>query len=171
MQPRLDRAIPDGYQRAVPPAPSDRRLLVFTGAIVILAGALFAGVLFFSTGGGDPTPKPGPIYIGLESDLRNSVTTGGPLYFAHPFGGTGFWLAIEDHQLVALVARRPGTASCTAKWESHRNAYIDCHNDDLTSKELNRYPIQMIASGAEKGGIIINFARVTKAPEPLPAKR
>ena len=160
----------DGYQRAVPAAPSDRRLLIFTAAIVVLAGVLFAGVLFFSTGGGNSTPKPGPIYIGLESDLRNNVNSGGPLYFAHPFGGTGFWMAIEGGHLVALLARRPGTASCTAKWESHRGAYIDCHGDKLTSKELERYSLETVATGGEKGGVIVNFAKVEPAPEPIPAK-
>ena len=153
----------------MPAAPSDRRLLVITAAIVVLAGALFAGVLFFSTGGAKSTPKPGPIYIGLESDLRNNVNSGGPLYFAHPFGGTGFWMALEDGASVALLARRPGTASCTVKWESHRDAYIDCHGNKLTSKELERYSLRIVTSGSEKGGIVIDFAKVDPAPEPIPA--
>jgi len=155
----------------VPAAPSDRRLLVFSAAVVILAGVLFAGVLFFSTGGGTSPPKPGPIYIGLESDLHNLVTSGGPIYFAHPFGGTGFWLALEGGHLVALVARRPGTSGCTAKWISHRHAYIDCTGAKLTSEQLNRYQLRLVSQGAEKGGVVVDFARVEPHPAPLPTAR
>jgi hypothetical protein len=143
---------------------------VFSAVLVVLAGTFFAAVLFFSTGGTTPPPKPGPIYIGLASDLHNLVTSGGPIYFAHPFGGTGFWLDLEHGHLVTLVARRPGTKSCTAKWESHRDAYIDCHGTKLDGEQLERYKLTVVTSGNEKGGVVVDFAVVLPAPEPLPAK-
>jgi hypothetical protein len=153
----------------VPPAPSDRRLLVVTAAFVALAGVALAAVLFFATGGGGAAPKRAPVYIGLESELRSMVNTGGPLYFAHPFGGTGFWLALEDGHLVALVARRPGTQSCTAKWKLSRHAYVDCRGTPLTSRELERYPVQLPQGGAERGGLIVDFRHIDPAPTPVPA--
>jgi len=143
---------------------------VFSAVLVVVAGLFFAAVLFFSTGGVSPAPKPGPIYIGLESDLRNLVTSGGPIYFAHPFGGTGFWLDLEHGQLVTLVARRPGSGSCTAKWESHRDAYVDCHGTALSGEQLDRYQLRVVTTGAERGGVVVNFAVVLPAPEPLSAK-
>jgi hypothetical protein len=152
----------------VPASPSDRRLLLVTGAFVVLAGLLVAGLLFLATGGGQATPKPGPLYIGLESDLRSMIHVGGPLYFAHPFGGTGFWLTVEHGNLVALVARRPGIQSCTVKWESHRDAYIDCHGEALTSEDLGRYPVELPRGGVEAGGVIVDFRRVDPAPQPAP---
>ncbi len=153
----------------MPASPSDRRLLLVTGAFVVLAGLLVAGLLFLATGGGQATPKRGPVYIGLASDLKSMIHVGGPLYFAHPFGGTGFWLTVEHGNLVALVARRPDTQSCTVKWESHRDAYIDCHGASLTSEELSRYPVNLPVSGAEAGGVVVDFRRVDPAPEPAPA--
>jgi hypothetical protein len=168
MQARLDPASHARYPRRVPPAPSDRTLLLATGAAVVLAGVVFAVVLFFSTGGGQATPKPGPIYIGLASDLRNNVESQGPAYYPHPFGGVGYWVALENNQLVALVARRPGTQSCTVRWVSHLHSYVDCHGDALVSRELDRYELTLPLGGAEAGGVIVNFAKVVPAPEPLP---
>jgi len=168
MQARLDPASHARYPRRVPPARSDRTLLLTTGAAVVVAGVFFAVVLFFSTGGGQATPKPGPIYIGLASDLRNNVDTQGPAYYPHPFGGVGYWVALENNQLVALVARRPGTQSCTVRLVSHLHSYIDCHGKALVSRELDRYQLTLPLGGAEAGGVIVNFAKVVPAPEPLP---
>ena len=92
MQPRLDPASPARYQRVVPPATSDRRLFVVTGSFVVLAALLVGTLLYLVTGGAAGTPTPKPVYIGLESDLRATLNQGPRLYFAHPFGGTGFWL-------------------------------------------------------------------------------
>ena len=169
MQARLDPASRAGYPRRVPPAPSDRTLLLVTGAAVLVAAAVFAVVLFFATGGGQAKPKPGAIYIGLASDLHHNVATEGPAYFPHPFGGTGFWVTLENDQLVALVARRPGTSSCTVKWVSHRNSYVDCHGRSLTSRELDRYQLTLPLGGAEAGGVIVDFRHIVPAPEALPA--
>jgi hypothetical protein len=144
-------------------------LLLATGAAVVVAGVFFAIVLFFSTGGGQATPKPGPIYIGLASDLRNNVTSEGPAYYPHPFGGIGYWVDLEDNQLVALVARRPGTQACTVRWVSHLHDFIDCHGAALVSRELDRYKLTLPLGGAEAGGVIVDFRRVVPAPEPLPA--
>jgi len=151
----------------VPPAPSDRTLLLATGAAVVVAAAFFAVVLFFSTGGGQATPKPGPIYIGLAADLRNNVQSEGPAYYPHPFGGIGYWVDLENNQLVALVARRPGTQSCTVKWVSNQHTFVDCHGAALVSRELDRYQLTLPLSGAETGGVIVDFRHVVPAPEPL----
>jgi hypothetical protein len=154
----------------VPPARSDRRLLLLTGALVVLAGAVFAAALFFATGGGQAAPKPGPVYIGLERDLRSRIVKDHqPLYFAHPFGGTGIWLALEDNRLVPLVARRPGAGSCTVAWKPFQHAYIDCRGRRLSSRELDRYQLSLPQLGAEAGGVIVDFRHVEPAPAPLPA--
>jgi hypothetical protein len=153
----------------VPPAPSDRRLLLATGALVLVAAAVFAAALFFATGGGQAAPKRGPVYIGLERDLRNTLKKGPRLYFAHPFGGTGFWLDAENGQLVALVARRPGTQSCTVAWRNLRRGYFDCHDHELHSLQLDRYQLSFPQLGPEAGGVVVDFRHVLPAPEPLPA--
>ncbi len=89
----------------MPPSSYDRRLLLVTGSFVVLAALLVGALLFLATGGAQGTPSRKPVYIGLETDLRHTLDQGPRLYFAHPFGGTGFWLDVEDRHLVALVGR------------------------------------------------------------------
>jgi hypothetical protein len=143
-------------------------LLLATGAFVVLAAAVFAAALFFATGGGQAAPKKGPVYIGLERDLRDRLKQGPRLYFAHPFGGTGFWLDAENGRLVALVARRPGTTSCTVAWKNLDRGYFDCHGQRLQSLQLDRYQLSFPSLGAEAGGVVVDFRHVIPAPEPLP---
>ncbi|HWW53560.1 MAG TPA: hypothetical protein VNY84_07320, partial [Acidimicrobiales bacterium] len=76
----------------MPPAASDRRLVLVTTASVVFAALVVGTLLYLATGGAQGTPTPKPVYIGLESDLRATLNQGPRLYFAHPFGGTGFWL-------------------------------------------------------------------------------
>jgi hypothetical protein len=168
MQPRLDRATHAGYQRVVPPASSDRRLLFVTGSFVVLAALLVGALLFLATGGARGTPTPKPVYIGLESDLRATLNQGPRLYFAHPFGGTGFWLDVADGHLVALVARLPGTPSCTVAWRNLSRGYYDCHDRNLSARQLDRYALQFPKVGPEQGGVVVDFRHVDRAPQAPP---
>jgi hypothetical protein len=168
MQPRLDPASPARYQRVVPPATSDRRLLVVTGSFVVVAALLVGTLLYLVTGGAAGTPTPKPVYIGLESDLRATLDQGPRLYFAHPFGGTGFWLDTEGGHLVALVARVPGTPSCTVAWKNLSRGYYDCHDRLLSARQLDRYALQFPKSGAEQGGVVVDFRHVDPAPQAPP---
>ena len=113
-----------------------------------------------------PVAKRGPVYIGLERDLRDRLRQGPRLYFAHPFGGTGFWLDTENGHLVALVARRPGTRSCTVAWKNLDRGYFDCHGHRLRSEQLDRYQLSFPQLGAEAGGVVVDFRRVLPAPVP-----
>jgi hypothetical protein len=168
MQPRLDPASPARYQRVVPPAASDRRLVLVTTASVVFAALVVGTLLYLATGGAQGTPTPKPVYIGLESDLRATLNQGPRLYFAHPFGGTGFWLDTEDGHLVALVARVPGTQSCTVAWKNLSRGYYDCHDRLLSARQLDRYALQFPKSGAEQGGVVVDFRHVDPAPQAPP---
>jgi len=115
---------------------------VFAGAIVFLVGIAVAGLLFLATGGTEGTPTDRrPVFLGLQPELRDKIEEGGPLYFASPFGDNGFWLDLEDGQLVALDIVRPGTEHCIAKWRDPRQAYVDCDDQDLTSRDLDRFEV------------------------------
>jgi hypothetical protein len=153
----------------VPPEPYDRRLLLVTGSFVVLAALLLGGLLYFATGGARGTPQKRPVYIGLESDLRHTLNQGPRLYFAHPFGGTGFWLDVQNGRLVALVARVPRDASCTVAWKNLRRGYYDCHDRGLTARQLDRYQLQFPKFGPEQGGVIVDFRHVEAAPAPVAA--
>lgn len=149
----------------MPPSSSDRRLLLVTGSCVLLAGLLVGALIFLATGGAEGTPSPKPVYIGLESDLRTTLNQGPRLYFAHPFGGTGFWLDVEGGHLVALVARVPGTPSCTVAWKNLSRGYFDCHGRRLSSRQLDRYALQLPKVGAQQGGVVVDFRHVLPAPQ------
>jgi hypothetical protein len=155
----------------VPPTPYDRRLLLVTGSFVVLAALLVGALLFLATGGAQGTPTPKPVYIGLESDLRNTLSQGPRLYFAHPFGGIGFWLDVEGGHLVALVARVPGTQSCTVAWKNLRKGYFDCQGRKLTDRQLARYQLQFPTTGPQQGGVVVDFRHVDPALQALPRRR
>jgi len=153
----------------VPPSSYDRRLLLVTGSFVVLAAVLVGALLFLATGGAQGTPSRKPVYIGLETDLRHTLDQGPRLYFAHPFGGTGFWLDVQDGHLVALVASVPGSPSCTVAWKNLRRGYYDCHDRRLTAGQLDRYQLQFPKFGPTQGGVIVDFRHVDPAPVPVKA--
>jgi hypothetical protein len=141
-----------------------------SGALVIVAGAVFAAALFFATGGGQAAPKAGPVYFGVKRDIVNRIRQDHqPIYSAHPFGGIAFYFDLQDNQLVALVAKRPGTKSCTVAWKNLDRAYFDCHGHQLRGPELDRYQLSFPQAGAESGGVIVDFRHIIPAQEPLPA--
>jgi hypothetical protein len=117
-------------------------VIVFAGALVVIVGIVVAGLLFLATGGTQDTPtQRRPVFIGLEPELVDKIEEGGPLYFANPFGDDGFWLDLEDGELVALDIVRPGSEHCIAKWRDPRKAYVDCDDQDLTSRDLDRFEV------------------------------
>jgi hypothetical protein len=126
----------------VPAAPDDRRVLLFAGGLVALAGLAVAALLFLATGGTQDTPSGNkPLFLGLERELVAKIKEGGPLYFASPFGENGFWLDLEDGQIVALDIVKPGTQNCKVKWRDPRGAYVDCDDQDLQVGDLNRFEV------------------------------
>jgi hypothetical protein len=149
----------------VPPARSDRSLIIVTGIFVVVAGLLFTAVLFLATGGDTATGKPAPIFIGAEQGLIDNINEDGPRYFAHPFGGDGFWLDVEDGGLVALVLDAPGSQRCTVKWRDPRNAYIDCRGNPIDPGNLDRYPVIVGArAGSPDDSVYVDIRTVDPAP-------
>jgi len=107
----------------------------------VVAAVFFFGVIVLA-GGREADPGPArPLFIGLKRDLTHTIEQGGPVYFANPFAGDGFWLDLEHGRLVALAIDRPGTTGCVAKWKDPRKAYVDCNDHALTSRELDRYRV------------------------------
>jgi len=143
----------------------DRRIIIFTGGLVVIAALFFVSVLVFATGGSSTPKNTGPLYIGEASDLREKLDLGSPLYFPNPFGGTGFWLDREHGEFVALDIRVPNSTSCNVKWIGRStNAYVDCNKDHLQSEELARYPVEVGQRGQRKGSVFVNLKRLDPAP-------
>jgi hypothetical protein len=160
-----------GENARVPAARDDRRVLVFAGAIVVVVGIMVAGLLFLATGGTQDTPSDRtPVFLGLERELTKKIEDGGPLYFANPFGDNGFWLDLEDGALVALDIVRPGSQQCIVKWREPRHAYVDCDDQDLTSRDLDRFEVivgKIARNDAPKDAVYVDLRRREPAPSPL----
>ena len=157
---------PADHNEAVAFSRDDRRIIIFTGALVVIAALFFVSVLVFATGGSTPSKKnTGPLYLGEASGLREALNEGSPLYFANPFGGPGFWLDREHGELVALDVRVPNSKSCNVKWIGRStNAYVDCNGDRLQSFELARYPVEVAQEGERKGSVFVDLKHLQPAP-------
>jgi hypothetical protein len=156
----------------VPCAPDDRRILLFAGALVVAVGIVIAGLLFLATGGTQDTPSDRrPVFLGLRRELVPTIEKGGPLYFANPFGDKGFWLDVEGGGLVALDIVVPGTSDCIAKWRDPRQAYVDCDDRDLTSRDLDRYHLTIGKPDASRDSPTDAVYVDLRRREPAPVQR
>ena len=96
--------------------PSDRRkgdIKVLVGATiaVLLLGGFIAGAAIVTTSGSKGI-ECGQLTVGLASDIRNNLDGGGP-YFVTGGGRCGFWLALQNGDIVAYKALQP--SGCTLK--------------------------------------------------------
>jgi len=151
----------------VPASPADRRVLVFAGVLVALAGIAVGLLIFFATGGTEDTPSSKePLFLGIQRELEKKIDEGGPLYFASPFGENGFWLDIEDGELVALSLVKPGTTDCIVKWRDPRKAYVDCDDNDLQAVDLDRFEVTIgsLQKGAPKDAVYVSLRVSERAP-------
>jgi hypothetical protein len=150
----------------MPAATSDRRLLVLTGGAVVIAALLFAGVLLLATRHNAGTPSNQPLFLGLEHAKIEEIRNASPQYIANPFGGDGFWLDVENGKLVALVLDRPGEKHCQVKWKAQQDAYLDCHANAVTSRELARYKVTVGSrNGSPAQSVFVNLRKVLPAPQ------
>ena len=144
---------------------ADRKLIIITSLVLILAAAFFASVLVFATGTNTPTSaEGGPLYIGPERDIITTLDEGSPLYFANPFGGRGFWVDRENGELIALDVGKWGDTSCSVKWRGHIGTYTDCHGNHLTQDEIARHPVTVVESGTRKGSVLVDLDTVDPPP-------
>ncbi|MEX2267802.1 MAG: hypothetical protein WEA75_03870, partial [Acidimicrobiia bacterium] len=149
--------------RDVPPSRSDRQLLLITGSFLVIAAVFFGGVLWVATL--RKSSDNGPQYIGRERSLERKILKASPYYFANPSGGDGYWLDVEDGELVALVLDRPGTKDCVVKWKAQRDAYVDCNDQELSSENLDRYKVTIgPRDGSPKGSVYVDFRKISPAP-------
>ncbi|MEX2256029.1 MAG: hypothetical protein WEC34_11380 [Acidimicrobiia bacterium] len=157
----------------MPATADDRRTLVFAVGIIIFACLAVAGLLFFATGGAQDTPtQTKPLFLGLEPELRDKILgtsedEGSPLYFANPFGDNGFWLDVENDDIVALNLIRPGSNDCQVKWRETMGSYIaECDGERLTSRDLDRFEVTVGKQAADspEDGVYVDLRVVEPAP-------
>lgn len=151
-------------------ARADRKIILVTSGLLVVAALFFASVLVFATGGGrdQPADNQGPLYIGPKRDLFEKLNegTGSPLYFANPFGGRGFWLDQENGNLVALDVGLPSDPSCSIKWKGRIDTYTDCHGRPVTMDNMARHPVSVSTTGKTRGGVYVSLDETQPAPDP-----
>lgn len=144
---------------------ADRRLILTTGGLVVLAAGLWVVILVFFTGANDrAAPEDGPLYLGQRHDLEVTLDEGSPLYFANPFGGRGFWLDREGGELVALDVGLPHDRACSVRWKGRVDSYVDCDGNHVTKADLARFELVVSQSGKRKGGVLVDLQTHLPAP-------
>jgi hypothetical protein len=136
----------------------DLRLLLITGAAVVVAGLLVAAGILVATNTGKPNARK-PLALGDAGTLQRSTAKGGPVYFANPFGGTGFLLALEHNKLVALLPALPAETTCRVRWKGSINSFVDCHNHKVGSTQLARFHTDIPNAGDQQGVLLVDLRR------------
>jgi len=143
---------------------SDIKLLLGSAIAVLLGGVVIAAaILAITAGGGAPSTKQ-PIAFGSETDIHSLVRGGGPYNIAGLSGDDGFWVALEDHQVVALLVKQPKPNSCTLIWKGSKDTF-ECDGKPVSSRNMARYETFTGRSGANKGQYMVRLRKVLPGPD------
>ena len=104
-----------------------------------------------------------PQPFGLASYIHENVREGGPINIAGLSGDDGFWVAIEDHQLVALLVKQPAPGACTLRWRGSKDTFT-CDDKPVSSTNMARYRSFVQRSGPNKGAYMVALRDVRPAP-------
>ena len=149
----------------MPASRSDAKLLVVATGAVVLAGLLVAAVLLLASGRASSPTKYQPFDAGVASSIKQELKDGGPYFVPDPFGGTrNILLALEGGRVVALSDIVPGSKDCRVRWRGSINSFVDCHDDKVSSTDLDRYRTEIGLSGASKGELLIDLRHRDPAP-------
>ena len=114
---------------------SDIKLLAGATVAVLLVGFFIAGAMIVTTRGGTG-PQCGQLNIGSASAVRDSLTNGP--YFQSGGGDCGFWLALDNDDIVAYKAIQP--ADCTLNWKLD---HWECGGETMPNARLAQYPLNI----------------------------
>lgn len=154
-----------GTPWVVPPSRSDTRALIVAIGSLLVAGVVVALFLFWATRTGPPSEGPAgerEIPLGPAETRHGELAEEGPVYFADPFGGPGFWLALENDEIVALHVMVPGRSSCPVNWRAVQ--FEDCDGEAVESFDLDRYQVELPTDGDQEGNIVVDVATIQPAP-------
>jgi hypothetical protein len=146
---------------------SDIKLVLGATVGVLLGGVVIAAAILAVTArGGAPTTKR-PIPFGSEVDIHARLRDGGPYNIAGLSGDDGFWVAIEDHRVVALLVKQPKPHACTLIWRGSKDTFT-CDGKPVSSRSMARYETFTGRSGANKGQFMVRLREVVPGPDGPP---
>jgi hypothetical protein len=123
---------------------ADIKLIAGATVAVILVGLfIFGALLIGSRSGRDVTC--GQLNIGSAADIRRTLESGGP-YFQTGGAGCGFWLALDQNDIVTYKAEQglADGSTCTLKY---KRDHWECGNTTLDAAGLQQYPVSIQTIG------------------------
>lgn len=148
----------------MPPSRDDRRILIVATLAIVVAGLLIAGAILAVTSRSSPPRITKPVAFGDARSLHRQIADGGPVAYAGTSGDTGFWLALEHGELVALKIRKPGTADCNVRWRGSKDSFVDCTGRRIGVDQLARYPTHVPTHGGQKGLLLVDLRHTVPPP-------
>jgi hypothetical protein len=129
----------------------DIKVLVGATVAVLLVGFFIAGAMIVTTRGGNGI-QCGQLNIGLASDVRNNLQNGP--YFQTGGGDCGFWLALDNDDIVAYKAVQPSGCTLVLKLD-----HWACDSRTVPVAGLAQYPISIqTVNGVD--AVIVNLGTV-----------
>jgi hypothetical protein len=153
---------------AAPQRRSDIKLLIGAGVAVLLGGVVIAAAILALTARGNAPNVKVPLPFGLEASIHSDVRAGGPVNIAGLSGDDGFWVATENHQLVALLVKQPKPHACTLRWRGSKDTFT-CDDKPVKSRNMARFRSYTATSGPNKGAFMVALSDVQPAPDGPPA--
>jgi hypothetical protein len=122
---------------------SDIKLIVSATIAVVLAGLFIAGGLLIATSSGSNNPVCGQLNVGKAADIRDRLDTQGPGFYT---GGAncGFWLALDNGDIVAYRVRQP--AGCSLNLRNRGTQWV-CGNQVVDPADLDTYHVDIQTIG------------------------
>jgi hypothetical protein len=117
-----------------PKRKGDIKVVIGASIAVLLLGFFIAGAALVTTRGSKGIECSHQLNIGLATDIRDTLGNGP--YFQTGGGRCGFWLALENGDIVAYKAIQP--SGCTLKWKLDR---WGCADLTLPASSLAKYPL------------------------------
>jgi hypothetical protein len=133
-------------------------VLVVGALLVLVVGLVIAAAILLVTGRAKTPKMEGFIRFGQAESLEKKARDGGPFAYAGSSGDTGFWVALEDGELVALKIQKPGAPDCNVIWRGSRDRFEDCNGDAIRMDELARYPVDIPERGPNKDQFLVNLS-------------
>ena len=141
----------------------DTKVWIVATLAVVVVGLVIAALILLVTGRAKTPEIKGSQPFGYAKSLREKAKLG-PFAYAGNRGDDGFWVALEDGELVALQIEKPGATSCNVIWRGSRDTFVDCNGDPIRMDQLARYPTKIAANGDHKGLLMVNLGQTIPPP-------
>ena len=119
-----------------PKRKGDIKIVIGAAIAVLLLGFFIAGAALVTTRGSKGIECSHQLNIGLATDIRDTLANGP--YFQTGGGRCGFWLALDNGDIVAYKAAQP--SGCTLKWKLDR---WGCGDITRPASSLAKYPLSI----------------------------